>query len=554
MEKRLLLAAALSLAVLILWEWLGPKPPARPFNPAAPPVSKPAIAPGSKRLEPVESTGQQTLPSPVVADEERLTTLENGVVRAVVSNRGAVLTSFVLLEHTDEQNQPLELVRALPAPALRPLALEFAGDAETSKRVSQALFAVERVGDRGVRLRYADERVAVTKQLRLDAGYLFDLKVSVIGPAYVLAVGTGLRNPTEQERASRYVMPASFLADTGGRLERLRAEKAEQIAEEARKAEREPGLIWPLAVNGFVGLEDNYFLAVLLARQPSRARALPISVPGSSGKPRAEIAAGIAGDGEFEALAYFGPKDVQILKSLNLGLERTVDFGWYGVLAPPLLWLLRKAYAWVHNYGVAILLVTLLIRVLLFPLMHKSYVSMKKMQKLAPRMNAIRDRYKKGRTDAAQRQKMNQEVMALYQAEGVNPMGGCFPMLLQLPILVAFYNVLSKAIELRHAHFVLWIRDLSAVDGSYVLLILMIASMYVQQAMTPTTVDPAQKKIFMAMPLFMGFLFKDMPSGLVLYWLFSNLLSIAQQAIINRIGSRDEPASQKPKRLNQARA
>src|ERR1700693_1698017 len=162
--------------------------------------------------------------------------------------------------------------------------------------------------------------------------------------------------------------------------------------------------------------------------------------------------------------AYFGPKDVEILEGLKLGLEKTVDFGWYGILARPLLWLLKRTYGWVGNFGVAILLVTLAIRILLFPLMHKSYSSMKKMQKLAPKMNAIRDKYKKAKSDAAQRQKMNEELMKLYQAEGYNPMSGCFPILLQLPILVAFYNVLSRSIELRHAPFVLWITDLSAVD------------------------------------------------------------------------------------------
>ena len=180
---------------------------------------------------------------------------------------------------------------------------------------------------------------------------------------------------------------------------------------------------------------------------------------------------------------------------------------------------------------------------------------MKKMQKLAPKMNAIRDKYKKAKTDAAQRQKMNTELMALYQAEGYNPMSGCFPVLLQLPILVAFYNVLSRSIELRHAPFVLWIKDLSAVDPTYVLLILMIVTMYVQQAMTPSTVDPAQKKIFMAMPLLWGFFLKDMPSGLVLYWLFSNVLTILQQMLINRMGnSKDEGNASKPARLKSARA
>jgi len=554
MEKRLLLAAALSLGVLILWEWVAPKPPVRPANTRVAAVSTQGPAPAEQAPpQPEEAPQSLPLPPPVAGAQETLTTVENGVLRATLSNRGAVLTSVVLRDYTDEQKRPLELVRVLPPPAPRPLALEFPGRPETTEAVAGALFAVEKEDDRSVRLRYADRQVAVTKELRLGAGYLFDVKVSVRGPAYTLSIGTGLRNPTEQERASRYVMPATFLVDTGGRLERLRAEKAEQIAEEAKKNGREPGLAWALGANGFAGLEDNYFLAVLLARKASTARASPIPVPEASGKPRAEIAAGIAGNGDLDARVYFGPKDIQVLERLNLGLERTVDFGWYGILARPLLWLLQRAYAWVGNYGAAILLVTLLIRILLFPLMQKSYTSMKKMQKLAPRMNAIRDKYRKAKSDAAQRQKMNQEIMALYQAEGVNPMGGCFPMLLQLPILVAFYNVLSRAIELRHARFVLWIADLSAVDGSYVLLILMIASMYVQQSMTPSTADPAQKKIFMAMPLFMGFFFKDMPSGLVLYWLFSNLLSIAQQMIINRIGSKDEPAAQKPKRLKQAR-
>jgi YidC/Oxa1 family membrane protein insertase len=145
--------------------------------------------------------------------------------------------------------------------------------------------------------------------------------------------------------------------------------------------------------------------------------------------------------------------------------------------------------------------------------------------------------------------------MALYQAEGYNPMSGCLPMVLQLPILVAFYNVLSKTIELRHAPFVFWIKDLSAIDKSYVLVILMIVSMYLQQAMTPSTLDPAQKKIFMFMPVFMGFLFKDMPAGLVLYWFFSNLLTIVQQLIMNRMVKEDDPAPPaKAARLKAARS
>ena len=239
---------------------------------------------------------------------------------------------------------------------------------------------------------------------------------------------------------------------------------------------------------------------------------------------------------------------------MGLGLERTVDFGWFEILARPLLWLLRWTFSWTANYGVAILVVTLIIRILLFPLMHKSYASMKKMQKLAPKMTAIREKYKKARSDAAQRAKMNQELMALYQAEGYNPMSGCFPMLLQLPILIAFFNVLSRSIELRHAPFALWIQDLSSPDRTYVLVIIMVATMYVQQAMTPSAADPIQKRIFMAMPVIWGFFLKDMPSGLVLYWLFSNVLTILQQLLINKMGSKDEPKAEKPRAVKKARA
>ncbi len=537
-EKRLLLAAVLSLAVLFLWEWIAPRP-ARQRVPSAPRVTS---APTASRTTVASAVEPAALPPPVGDTTESSTTVENGVVRATFSNRGAVLTSFLLRNYSDEQRHPLELVRLLAPPARKPLALDFTGKPDLSARAAQALFVIERGSGQVLRFRYADATVAVTKEIRLGAGYLHDVKVSVVGPAYTLLAGTGLRNPTEGEQASRYVMPASAIVSSGGGLARAAPDKLDKPA------------VWPVDDRGFAGLEDNYFLAVLLPRQAVTAQAFSVPVKDAAGKSATVAAAGLSASGELSLQAYFGPKDVEVLESLNLGLERTVDFGWFGILARPLLWLLKRTYAWVGNYGVAILLVTLLLRVLLFPLMHKSYASMKKMQKLAPKMNAIRDKYKKARTDAAQRQKMNQELTALYQAEGYNPMSGCFPILLQLPILVAFYNVLSRAIELRHAPFALWITDLSAVDRTYVLLILMTVTMYVQQAMTPSTADPMQKRIFMAMPLVWGFFLKDMPSGLVLYWLFSNVLTILQQVIINRLSAKDEPSPEKPKRLKQARA
>ena len=552
MEKRLLLAAALSLAVLALWEFFQPKPQKLPAGKTGMAASGAAVAsPGPPTVLPAETNSPaasaaaarpEQLPPPVAGRAEEPATLENDVVRAIFSNRGAVMTSLLLLRHTDDQKKPLDLVRQLPPPAEKPLAITFPGNAELTKRVGAALFAVERESDRALHFSYADDAVAVTKDVRFQNGYLFDVKVNVVGPPYVLVAGTGLRNPGAEEQASRYIMPATAIAMTANGLTRAHPDKLEKPVE------------WPIGDRGFAGLEDNYFLDVFLPRQPATAVAFAVPLKDAEGKPAPTLGVGVSGKGELSARGYFGPKDVEILEGLKLGLEKTVDFGWYGILARPLLWLLKRTYGWVGNYGVAILLVTLAIRILLFPLMHKSYSSMKKMQKLQPKMNAIRDKYKKAKSDAAQRQKMNEELMKLYQAEGYNPMSGCFPILLQLPILVAFYNVLSRSIELRHAPFVLWIHDLSAVDRTYVLLILMTVTMYVQQAMTPTTADPTQKKIFMAMPLIWGFFLKDMPSGLVLYWLFSNVLTILQQVLIQKLGNKDEPTIEKPAKLKRVRA
>jgi YidC/Oxa1 family membrane protein insertase len=548
-EKRLLAAAALSLVVLLAWEWLGPKPPRRPVPPAVPTpavVAAPAGASPASGTAVSEAAAAQaaTLPAPASSESESLTTISNDVVRATFSNRGAVLTSFVLTGHFDEQKKPLELVRGLPAELPKNLSLDFGADAATTKKLSQALFVVEREGNDRVRFRYADAGVAVEKEIRLGKGYLFDVTVRVTGPAYGVVLGPGLRNPTDAERAWRYVMPTSAVLATGDGLKVVNPQKATDKD------------VWALSPRSFAGIEDNYFLEAFVPKGPTTGRVATYALPRPEGKPTLEIATVVSGPSVLDASAYMGPKDVTILESYGLGLERTVDFGWYGVLARPLLWLMRRAYTLVGNWGLAILVVTFLIRVLLFPLTAKSYVSMKKMQKLAPRVNAIRDKYKKAKTDPAQRQKMNTEMMALYQSEGANPMSGCLPMLLQLPILFAFYKVLSNAIELRQAPFFLWVKDLSAIDGTYVLVILMIISMYVQQAMTPSTMDPAQKKIFMFMPVFMGFVFKDMPAGLVLYWLFSNLLTIVQQLVMNRIVKEDDPAppARGAKALKQARA
>ena len=218
-----------------------------------------------------------------------------------------------------------------------------------------------------------------------------------------------------------------------------------------------------------------------------------------------------------------------------------MQFGYFGFIAKILLDVLIWINKSTHNYGFAIIVLTILIKVVLYPLQHKSIVSMKKMQRLQPKVEAIKKRYKNATRDPEQRQKMNTETMKLYQQEGVNPMGGCLPMVLQLPILWGFYGLLSRAIELRGAPFIFWIHDLSAKDPYYITPILMTITMFIQQTITPTTVDPAQRRMFLIMPLVFGWIFKEFAAGLVLYWLVQNILTIVQQLIMNKYW-KDHPA------------
>ena len=259
-----------------------------------------------------------------------------------------------------------------------------------------------------------------------------------------------------------------------------------------------------------------------------------VEIPGPDGQPRKELIAGLTatGDGVVSGAAFIGPKETNLLD--QHGMAEALQYGMFGVIARFLL----KALVWINqytlNYGFAIIILTILIKIVLYPLQHKSIVSMKKMQKAQPKMEAIKNKYKKAKSDPEQRQKMNVEMMQLYQKEGINPMSGCLPIFLQLPILWGFYNLLSRAIELRGAPWILWIHDLSEKDPTYVLPLLMTATMFIQTYITPTTGDPMQRKIFLAMPLVFGIMFKEFPSGLVLYWLVQNVLTIVQQLIMNK--------------------
>jgi YidC/Oxa1 family membrane protein insertase len=237
---------------------------------------------------------------------------------------------------------------------------------------------------------------------------------------------------------------------------------------------------------------------------------------------------------------FVGPKDIDVLKEQGNSLEQSLDLGWFTVIAKPLMYTLKFFYKYVGNYGIAIIIITVILKALFFPLTHKSYKSMKGMQKIQPEMTKLREKYKDDR-DA-----MNKAVMELYREHKVNPMGGCLPMVVQIPVFFALYKSLMFSIELRHAPFLLWITDLAGPDNLFGQLlhipfvigplpILMGISMFVQQKMTPSQMDPMQQKMMLALPVVFTFMFLSFPSGLVLYWLVNNVLTIGQQMYINKL-------------------
>jgi YidC/Oxa1 family membrane protein insertase len=286
----------------------------------------------------------------------------------------------------------------------------------------------------------------------------------------------------------------------------------------------------------YAGLDDGFFAFIYMPQADSK---LPLTIAKTeAGNPVLRLS--LDKTSAAQAKLFFGPKEAGVLKSLDVQAERIIDFGWFDIIAKPLILGMNYSNKVTHNYGIDIILLTILIKIIFYPLTVKSSKSMKKMQKLQPQMQKLKEKYKDDK------QRMNQEVMAMYKREGANPMGGCLPMIIQIPVFFALYKALSGAIELRHAPFMFWINDLSAPEDLFtfhvlgyalpirILPLIMGVTQVIQQKMTPTSVDPMQEKMMLFMPIFFTFLFWGFPAGLVLYWLVNNVISIGQQYYINK--------------------
>ena len=562
-QKRLLLAALLSLVVLFGWQALFPPPEPVEEAPAqAEPVqaeqeitdSEPPVAESGETesnseaplaevdSEPTDTASQRF--EPRAADRLETVVLTAGNQRAEFSNRGGVLEHFILTDHLESGGGELDLVRRREG-GLRNFALiDGSGKALP---VNDSLFEVQR-GSNEVGFVYASDDLRVEKHWRLLEDGKLEFSVSVEGvEGWGWHLGPGVRNPPAGEAVNR-LMRHNAIYRSAGAVETIAARKVtEPVAVDAATA-------------SWFGLEDNYFLASAIASGgggtvhfvPFRSTAEPGGIgtwvpPGpvfdNAADDQTEWGMWIYPQSQrWDGSVYLGAKEMRTLAGVAPGLDDTVHTGMLRILARPL----HVALLWIHdnvvaNYGWAIVLLTVLVRILLFPLTHKSAVSMRKMQTLNPKIQGIRAKYrpklkdKQGRPDVAMQRKMNEEVMALYKSEGVNPAGGCLPMLLQLPVFIAFYSMLPVAVELRNAPWIGWIHDLSLPDPYYALPIVMGASQLLFQRLMPSTGDKMQQRIMTLMPIFFTFLFLKFAAGLVLYWLTSNLLGIGQQLMTNRL-------------------
>jgi YidC/Oxa1 family membrane protein insertase len=543
-SKRLAMAFGLSAAILILWTVLfpAPKPAPRPMarpTPATATVEETAAPPESEAV--VSAAPEAALVvAPVVATEPREVALRNAVLAVKLSNRGGELVSAELVRYQGGEGERLQLVRRDPPFAGRTLVYDPSDPFLSRAAVALHETTVEEGGaDTVVRFRYREaDGQGIVRTYSFGKDYTLGLKVEREGPGasrVAVVLGPGIGNPTQAELDSQYTKPGSSVTLTASR----------SVSRNVKDGLKEPVTVGTGLIAA--GLEDNYFVTAFLPGEKETVTLRPVSlavpaartteggVPAAPAAPLVETEVVAAGTGSLEAGVYLGPKDTDVLREVRPGMEKLIDYGWFAIVVTPLLWLLKQFHAAIPNWGVAIILATVVIKIVLFPLTWKQLVSMKKMSALQPKIEAIRLKWTpKLKTDPQARVKMNEETMGLYRAEKVNPAGGCLPLLLQMPILIAFYNLLSHAIDLRHAPFALWIQDLSAKDPYYVTPILMALTMWLQQQMMPATGDAMTRRVMGFLPLVFGFMFKDMPSGLVLYWLVQNVLSIVQQLLLER--------------------
>lgn len=552
-EQRLLLAFALVMVLfLLVLPYFTRKPAAPPAaspqaqqsaKPVPPPAATTPAAPAAAAMTSPHAPAKAAPSAPatpaVAAASEQLVTVDTPVFHIVFSNRGASVRSWILKQYKDDNGKPLDMVdSAFAAKFGYPLAF-YPADASLRQQLDRALFQVQRSSTQGgqtLKFTWSEGGVEASKSISFDQGYVAELGSSVT------RAGQAVPTPLAWQGAfGDRAVPGDFAAEqlfqqSGSSVETFAVKKVENGA--TRQGQYQ-----------FVGLEDQYFATAFL---PQGDAALALTTLNSQFQPRLVDASGnitsnnpvntiglAAANGDRNQFRLFvGPKKIDLLKSIDPALAGLVNFGWFTFLAEPLfLWMNWTYVHWIHNYGWAILFLTFVITMATFPLKMKAQKSQAKVMALQPKINALNAKAKKYGVRDPRRQEVQQEIMKVYGEHGANPFSGCLPMLIQLPLIYAFWRVLDYAIELRHAPWIGYLHDLSAKDPYYLLPVLVVLTTFFTSALMPTAPgqDPRQAKMMKwMMPIMMGWFFFYLPSGVNLYYLGYNVISSGQQWVANR--------------------
>lgn len=525
MEKKTVLAIVLSLAVVLGWnfwyyhrykdtleanlkaaEQQAAEKKVEPANTPAPAVA----APSAGTADPMAGLPAE---KPVNA---RTVVVDTGVTRATLSNAGGVIQSLQLTKFTGDSGSTVDLVD--PKSPLKPLALKFA-TGEATKKINQTLFATD--APESITLTPEHPDAEVVFHLTLDNGVSITKKMAFSHGSYRIGLDMAVNVPGGDVTGSSFGLAWTGL---GGDKDTISYHGPVVLVDGKRLADA-PKVNESKDYAGKVlwsGLTDKYFCGVfLLDAEKSNVTA---SQPYEKGY---EITVQLASNaGPNKLSLYAGPKDHVILDKAGHDLDRIINYGWFNIIASPLYMALLWINTFVGNYGWAVIILTVLVKLIFWPMTQSSFRSMEKMRTVQPQLKKIQERYKNDKA------KMNEEMIALYREHRINPLSGCLPIVLQIPVFVALYKVLLESIELKGAPFMLWIHDLSVKDPYYVFPVLMGISMFVQQKMSPASTDPIQRNIMLILPVVFTVMFINFPAGLVVYWLVNNLLSILQQYMI----------------------
>ena len=579
MEKRAILAIILTFLIIMLWGVVQskffPKPPSTPPSQE---VKKEQVAPVEKEVEKgieireKKPTKEKSAPVMKVVPKKEVS-VETQNYWAVFTSEGARLQHFKLKKYEDRVEESALTIKLIGVvhdilgkkveEPKKPAPLDLVNTSEKEglplgltmlDSLSEGNWEVDKDG---LRLLSDGEKNEITFVKSLENGlnilkryrfssdqYAFDLEVEVQnssskeikGQLGVEWIGRIELEKLAGEENKDFGLKSAFLKDNKVETKDLGGTGSSGCVPgcESKKTKIEPFETSDRGDIRWYAFTGEYFTALLIS--PPSEKNATLSVKGNeknflkaslSGSPFSIPARQAV---KFPYRIYIGPKEEGRLKSLGVDAEKLVDFGWFTVVAKPLLWFLKVTNKVTRNFGLDIIILSILIKIIFLPLTQISFKSMKEMQKVQPEMNRLKEAFKNDKA------RLQQEIMLLYKRRKINPMSGCLPMVIQIPVFIALYNALQYTIEMRHAPFFLWIKDLAAKDPIYITPLIMGATMVIQQKMTPTAADPAQAKLFMLMPIMFTFLFLNFPAGLVLYWMVNNVLSIAHQYYLNKRG------------------